>query len=194
VVSGILLAAGASRRFGGHKLLADVDGAPLIRRTAERLLAATLDEVIVVLGREPERVRATLAGLSVRFTTNDRWSEGLSGSLAAGVRALDPRAAVVVVALGDQPTIDPTVIDALVEVAQRERAAITLPAYRGTRGHPVVFARELFPELLAVTGDRGARDVVALAPERVREVAIDADAPRDVDTADDLEEVRRLVE
>ena len=194
IVSAVVLAAGASRRFGGYKLLAPLGSQPIIRHSVDRLRSSEVDEIVVVLGREAERVRAALKGMPVRFVVNERYSDGLGSSLALGVQALDPRTALAVIALGDQPTIDPTVVDHVLEVAREGTHRITVPAYRGVRGHPIVFASAILPELLAIRGDVGAREIIARNPTEVHEVAIDAAAPRDVDTAADLEEIAREFE
>ena len=99
------------------------------------------------------------------------------------------------VPLGDQPMVPPGVVERLVHAFRASGAPVVVPVYEGgVRGHPVLFADNLFPELLAVRGDEGARGVIARAPSRVTTVAVAAPAPRDVDGVEDLEVVRREVE
>lgn len=184
-----MLAAGASSRFGAPKLLASAAGRPVVRWTVEHALASRASAVHVVLGGAGEGVRAALAGLPVRFVESARWREGLSASLAAGVRAASAGASGVVVLLGDQPTVRAPMIDAVIDAFEGAEASIVAATYRGERGHPVLFAAALFPELLATSGDRGAREVVARDPARVRLVEMGCAMPRDVDTAGDLADV-----
>ncbi len=191
-VSAILLAAGASRRFGGQKLLAPFGESPLVRRAAERVLEADVVEVVVVLGHAAAAVRRALEPLPVRFTVNRRHASGLASSLRCGIRAVRDDAAAALVALADQPTIDPAVIERLIEVYRTGAAAIIAPSYRGFRGNPVLFDRSIFPELLNLSGDEGARRLVAEEPSRVRLIPIDAPPPQDVDTAADLARAREL--
>lgn len=188
-IAGVVLAAGASRRFGAQKLVAPLDGKPLVRWAVERVLASPVTTTLVVVGGDAAAVRGALAGLPVRFVVNDRYAEGLSTSLHAAVRALadePPRAAVF--ALGDQPRVPAVAIGRLVHAFRASGVPIVVPVYAGgVRGHPVLFAANLFPELLAVRGDEGARGVIERDRSRVTAVEIEAPAPRDVDTREELE-------
>jgi molybdenum cofactor cytidylyltransferase len=136
-------------------------------------------------------VRAALAGLPVRPVLNPRYAEGQSTSLRAGIDALSADAEAVVVALGDQPLPDPIVVGLLVEAFRRTGQPVVVTRYRPERGHPVLFARSVFDELRAITGDQGGRSVIARDPGRVAEVAVDAPVPPDVDTWADYEALRR---
>jgi molybdenum cofactor cytidylyltransferase len=169
--------------MGRQKLLLPMkDGQPLVRLSVERILAAGLGEVVVVLGRDADAVAAALAGLSVRTVLNPRYAEGQSTSLRAGVDALAPGTDAVVVALADQPLPDAGLIGRLVAAFRETGRPIVAPRYRDGRGNPVLFSAVLFDELRAVTGDQGARGVVAADPGRVAEVAVNAPMPADVDT------------
>jgi len=191
MIVGVVPAAGTSTRMGRQKLLLPLLGRPLIRLSVERVLAAALDLVIVVLGRDADLVAAALEGLPVRTVLNPRYAEGQSTSLHAGLAALPADAEAVVVALGDQPLPDPGVIGRLVEAFRRTGQPVVVIRYRDGRGHPVLFARALFDELRQVTGDQGGRSVIARDPARVAEVIVDAPRPPDVDTWADYEAVRR---
>jgi molybdenum cofactor cytidylyltransferase len=187
VIAGILLAAGASRRFGSQKLLALVGGVPLVRRTAERLRATSLDEIVVVVGGDGAAVGAALVGLDVHTVTNAEYASGMSTSLRAGLAAVHPAADAVVVALADQPTVGAEIVNALLERYRAGRASIVAPVYRGgVRGNPVLFDRALFDELRTVTGDEGGRSVIARDPRRVALVELEMAMPRDVDMPEDL--------
>ena len=187
MIAGIVLAAGAGRRFGSQKLLAPLEGVPIARRSVEALLGASLDEVVVVLGSDGQAVAASLAGLPVRLVTNAAYAEGMSTSLRAGLDALDPACQAALVALGDQPGVGASIVDRLVARYRATRAPIVAPLYQGgVRGNPVLFDRSLFDELRAVTGDEGGRSVVARDTARVVLVEVPMEMPRDVDRPEDL--------
>jgi molybdenum cofactor cytidylyltransferase len=195
VIAAIVLAAGASTRMGRQKLtLPMADGRPLVRVAVEQVLAAGVDDTVVVLGGDAEAVALALAPLPVRTVVNPRYAEGQSTSLRAGLDALRPGTDAALVALGDQPLPDPDVIRRLVAAFRVSGRPIAAPVYRDGRGNPVLFAAALFGELRAVTGDRGGREVIARDPARVAEVAVDTPMPADIDTPEDYEAVRRVRE
>ena len=181
----IVLAAGLARRMGRPKLLLDLAGKPVVRWAVEAVLPH-VDDCVVVTGAEDTAIRRVLAGLGVRFVVNPRPQDGQASSIAVGVAALDPSTSAAVIVLGDQPRIPPSVLPALLAAHRRSGKAIVTPSYRGTRGTPVLFAAEIFPELRALRGDEGARAVVTARPERVETLALDLAMPPDVDTPEDL--------
>jgi molybdenum cofactor cytidylyltransferase len=170
--------------MGRQKLLLDLRGKPVIRWSVEALLPH-VDEVIIVTGHDEGGVRAALAGLSVRYTSNPHPEAGQGSSIAAGAAALSPATRATLIALGDQPHVPAEVLSALLEDFARGGAAIVVPIYRGTQGTPVVFAADVFPELRALTGDAGARSIVRSRPDRVRGVPFALPMPDDVDTPED---------
>ena len=171
--------------MGRQKLLLDLDGKPVVRWSVETVLPHVGD-CVVVTGHDDAGVRAALAGLAVRFTVNPRPQDGQGSSIAAGVAALKPWTAAVVIVLGDQPRTPASVLPALVAAYRASGKAIVAPSYRGTRGTPVLFSPDVFPELAALRGDEGARAVVAAHPDRVETVAVDVPMPPDVDTPEDF--------
>jgi molybdenum cofactor cytidylyltransferase len=185
MIAAIVLAAGFARRMGRQKLLLDLNGKPVVRWSVEAALLHVGD-CIVVTGQDDAAVRGALSDLAVRFVVNPRPQEGQGSSIAVGAAALKPETVAAFVVLGDQPLTPARVMPALL-AAQRERGrAIAAPSYRGTRGTPVLFAAQTFPELRALSGDAGARAVVAARPERVEVVDIDVAMPADVDTPEDF--------
>jgi len=197
MIAGVVLAAGASRRFadgrGVQKLVASAAGKPVIRWTVEHLLAAPIDEVVVVTGHERDAVRGALASLRVRIVDNPHFTRGLGASLEAGIAALPAAVTGAIIALGDQPTVSTAVINTLIDAWHDRRMPIVAPLYRGVRGNPVLFAASLFPELRAVGGDHGARDIITRSPDRVTLVDVDADMPLDVDDRASLDAVASLL-
>ena len=189
-----MLAAGKARRFGSQKLLAPLAGKPLVRHAVEHVLAASVDDVVVVLGSDAAAVREALDDLPVRFVINANYEAGMSTSLACGVRAVPESAAGVLIALGDLPAVTPEMIDRMIAAWHRSGKAIAVPVYGDVRGTPVLFASSVRPELLGITGDRGAQEVVASDPDRVVEVRHPGPITRDVDTPEDLAQARRQSE
>lgn len=183
-IAAAVLAAGRSSRFGAPKLLAPIAGRPLIRATVESLLVPDLADILVVLGHEAERIETALRGLPVRCTLNPRFAEGIGTSVAAAVAALPPDAAAVLIALGDQPLPGPDIVTGLVAAYRGGGGPIVVPTFAGERGNPVLFDAALFPELLRLEGDEGARGLIA-ASERVTAVPFPFPPPPDVDTPRD---------
>lgn len=185
VVGGVLLAAGESTRFGeDNKLLAEVDGEPVVRRAA-RALVGPVSPVVAVVGHEADRVRAALDPLDVGTVSNDRYSEGQSTSVAVGVTvAREEGWDGVVFGLGDMPLVDPETVETLVAAYRNGRGTVLFPSYEGDRGNPVLFDRAHYDELAAVEGDRGGRDIVR---EHGTPVPVDdSGVRRDVDAPGDL--------
>jgi molybdenum cofactor cytidylyltransferase len=184
MIAAIVLAAGLARRMGRQKLLLQFKGKPVVRWSVEAVLPHVGD-CVVVTGEDDAAVRAALNGLAVRVAVNPRPQDGQGSSIAVGAAALKPWTTSALVVLGDQPLTPKTVIPALVAAQQRGGKAVVAPSYRGTRGTPVLFSSEVFPELRALSGDAGARGVVAARPERVAVVELDVAMPADVDTPED---------
>ncbi|MBA3379069.1 MAG: nucleotidyltransferase family protein [Chloroflexia bacterium] len=180
---GIVLAAGLSRRLGRSKQLLDVGGKSLVRHVVERCLASRLDAVWVVVGHEAGAVRDALEGLEVSIVFNPAFESGQASSLVAGLDAASGVADAIIVALGDQPFIEPAVIDGLIGARRWNQAPIAMASYGDERGHPVLFAHELFAELHDITGDQGGREVIRRHREHLVLVPSSASSvPLDVDT------------
>jgi molybdenum cofactor cytidylyltransferase len=181
----VVLAAGLGRRFGATKQLAEVDGLPLVAHAVRAAHRAGVGRVLLVVGHEAAAVvAAARRGGRVEVVDNPDHAAGQSTSLRAGVEAAAATGAeVAVVLLADQPDLDPDVVDAVVRAVHGQVEAARA-RYEDGAGHPVAFARRVWPRLVTVTGDRGARDL--LADLVVAEVAVPAPAPRDVDHPDEL--------
>jgi len=192
-VACIILAAGRSTRMGANKLIADVEGKPMVRRVAEAALASRAHPVLTVTGHQAAEVRTALAGLEIIFVDNPDYADGLSTSLKAGIRALPPGVEGVLVALGDMPRIIAAHLDQLTAAfAKSEGSAIVVPTHVGKRGNPVLWPRAAFAEMLQLDGDAGARRLLAAHAGRVREVDLGTDAIfLDVDTPEALAALRK---
>ena len=189
-VSVVVLAAGAGSRFGGGKLLAPFGGRTLIGATLEGLRGAPVDETIVVVGAEGERLQELSAAHGARAVENRDWAEGMSTSVRAGLNACSPEARAAIVVLADQPLVGTEAVERLVG-AFEDGARVAVATYGGKMRNPALFSRDVWPLLeREMTGDRGARAVLSRFPELVTEVPCDDVAdPADVDTVEDL---RRL--
>ncbi len=196
-IAAIVLAAGRSTRMGGaNKLLAEINGRPLVRIAAEGAFASQARPVIVVTGHQRERVEAALKGLDVRLAHNPEFAKGLSTSLKAGIAEVPPDVDGAIVCLGDMPQVSAQLIDLLLAAFDPEKGAlVVVPTINGKRGNPVVWSRRFFPELTALDGDIGARHLIASYPEAVTEVPLAGNAALiDVDTPDALRAVKAEIE
>jgi molybdenum cofactor cytidylyltransferase len=198
-IGAVILAAGRSKRFhaeGGReisKLVALLNGKPLVRHAAEAAFASRSRPVVVVTGHAQEAVEAALTGLPVIFAHNAEFATGLASSLKVGVAALPSGVAGALILLGDMPGIEATTLDRLIAAfAQRPDALAATPIRAGRRGNPALLSRALFAALARLDGDEGARRLLAEAdPDRVLEVDVDSDGVTlDIDTPDDLAAAR----
>lgn len=191
-VAAIILAAGQGVRFGDEpKLLASLDGKPLVRRVAESALASAARPVVVVLGHRRAEAAAAFEGLSLVCIDNPAYRDGLSSSLKAGFAALPPETEAAVVLLGDMPRVGSGVIDRLIAAWRAaDRPLAVAPTHAGRRGNPVLLDRALAPEIANLSGDTGAGPLLRNRPG-VLELTVDDPAIlKDVDTADALETLR----
>ena len=188
MIAGILLASGASTRFGGDKLLAQLDGRPIVRWSAEALVGA-VDELIVVVREEASAIHAALDGVSIRWAVNRDAEQGMSTAIRAGVAALPGDVEAAIVALGDQPLVDGRVVERLAARWRECGARAVQPRYDDGRGHPVLFDRSLFPALGALEGDVGARAVLDSVGDALDLLTVAGRRPIDVDTPETLRAV-----
>jgi molybdenum cofactor cytidylyltransferase len=181
-LAGLILAAGAGRRFGAEpKLLADVEGIPLVEHAILNACAVpALERIVVVLGAHADRVLAEVDFLDAEPAVCEDWAEGQAATLRHGLAALGGTRKVVVL-LGDQPFVTPQVIAWLMDERPGSRAA-----YDGVPGHPVVLGPKLIRQAGSLSGDRGLRDLVRWRLVEVGHLA----SNRDLDTPDDLEAIR----
>jgi molybdenum cofactor cytidylyltransferase len=171
-----------------NKLLAEIDGVPMVSRVVDAALASAAESVLVVTGHEPERVAETLGARAVRTVHNPDFEQGLSTSLKVGLAALPAETDGAVVLLGDMPRVTAEHIDRLLAAFDPlEGRAICVPTYDGKRGNPVLFSAEFFAEMRGVAGDVGARHLIGQHEDQVAEVAMEDDAIfLDIDTPEAL--------
>ena len=191
-IAGIILAAGTSSRMGRNKLIESVHGKPLVRHAVDAALASRLDPVLVVTGHEAAKVGAALGDASITLAHNSDYREGLSTSLRTGIAAVPPSCDGAMVLLGDMPGISPALIDRLIAAFDPAAdRAICMAVADGHRGHPVLWSRAFFGEIAALTGDKGARELLdAYAGQSIGIEAGDDTPLTDIDTQEALANYR----
>ena len=178
-ISAIVLAAGMSKRMGPtNKLLANLGGETMLERVVNAVLAAEVDQVVVVTGHERERVEAQVCDMPVDLVHNPGFEEGLASTLRHGLASLSNSVEAALVVLGDMPHVSAAHINRLLVAFadSRDQHDIVVPTYHAHRGNPVLFARRYFAELARVTGDVGGRALLATHSKRVLDVPMDDDA------------------
>ncbi|MEQ9520523.1 MAG: molybdopterin-binding/glycosyltransferase family 2 protein [Parvibaculum sp.] len=191
-IAAIILAAGRSTRMGEeNKLTAEVGLKPMIAHVTDAALSAHIDEIILVTGHEEEKVLKALGGRPLTHTHNPDYAEGLSTSIKAGIKAAitcSPPVDAALILLGDMPLINADIINQLIEAhAPDDDRLIIVPSVKGKRGNPVLWDASFFPELQALSGDMGAKHLIAENVGLVVEVEIESEAPLiDIDTKDAL--------
>lgn len=190
-IAAIVLAAGRASRMGSNKLVAELDGEPIVRHTVRAVLGSRANPVIVVTGHEADEVRAALAGLDVKLVHNPAYAEGMSTSLRAGVAAAGSVDAAMI-CLGDMPRLAAEHLDAVIDAFRAgDPDDIVVPTCDRKRGNPVLWPRRYFAEIAELSGDVGARALIDRFAAHVRLVAIDDPGILiDVDTPAALAELR----
>ncbi len=186
----IILAAGRSERFGAqNKMLHEIDGVSIIRRTVSAVVDALLGDAVVVSGEDDDAILKACQGLDVRHAKNPTSWAGMGTSLATGAHAIRDDIDAVFIVLGDMPFLKTdTLTKMLTAFDPQSGRDIAVPVHNGRRGHPVLFGNEYLAQLRALNGDQGARRLLSDYPERVQ--AINVDDPGtliDIDSPDDLE-------
>ena len=191
-IAGLVLAAGRSSRMAPlNKLLEPVGGEKMVRRAAATALAGGATPVIVVTGHEAAAVADVLRGLDVTIVANPDYADGLSTSLRAGLQALPQGIDGALILLGDMPEIETSVLAALI-AAFTGPAAICAPVRRGRRGNPVLWGSVYFAEMMQLTGDSGAKPLMARHATHLIEIEVATDSIfEDVDAPEDLARLKR---
>ena len=186
-VVAVVLAAGAGTRFGGGKLLASVDGRPILQHVLDRLAAAGLDDIVVVLGDDASAMEAAIAWRAERRVVNADPARGLASSVQLGISAVPPDAAAALIVLGDQPDVPLDALRAVASAPGDAERPIVVPRYDRDKGrNPVRLERAAFSLVHAISGDRGLGPLLTARPELVREVDVGAADNPDIDTRADL--------
>jgi molybdenum cofactor cytidylyltransferase len=193
-ISGLVLGAGASQRLGPPKQLLPYRGTTLLGWVvAQTEQALGLDEVIVVLGRAADEIRRQVEFGAARVVENSVFNEGCASSYRVGIGALSPESEALMIILGDQPGIEPKIIDRVGDGWRQSESQITLCSYRGHLGHPMIFAKPLFHQLLRLHGDKAAWKLVDANPALVQAIPFDLPFPEDINTWKDFEKLESAV-
>ncbi len=188
-VSAILLAAGSSRRMGRPKQLLPVRGKPAVRSCAETVLAAGLQDIVVVTGVNADATEAALEGLPVRIARNPDASSDMAESVRTGLRLIDPAVRFILVCLADHPLVASATIRSILEESAQNPVKIIIPRYLGRRGHPTLFPRAIIKEIF---DGKNLRDVINGHAAHVLSVDVDDEGVvLDMDTEEDYNELRR---
>lgn len=190
----VILAAGMSTRFPGNKLLYSVKRKPLITHIVESALNSKADEVIVVLGHKANDVARAISSYDVVLVFNPEYEKGMSYSVKRGVRAVYKWASAVIIHPADVAFVPPLVFNQVIDEYKKNRSPIVVVAYRGEKGHPILFSNELFKEILDISEEtfglksvtRKYRDKTLVIETGFKEVVVD------IDTLDDLRKLGLL--
>ena len=195
--AGIVLAAGMSTRLGRPKHLIKIGGKTLLSRVVTAALESELAEIVLVLGPEADQVLVALGSVAnherLRTVINEKYQDGMAGSLQAGLATVQEQYPAVMFLLGDQPLIDAEAINSLLRYFWSADRDICVPVQGGKRGNPVCFSRRFYGQILALQGDKGAREIIAGHPEDV--LLVEIENPSfflDIDCAEDLEKLLTL--
>lgn len=200
-IGAVILAAGQSSRFRAvsgsetTKLLAKLDGKPVVRRVAETVIGSKADPIVIVLGYARRSVEAALSDLNIGVAFNPSFASGLASSLRVGLLAMPPDVTGALVLLGDMPQVGTSLVDSMIEAfLTRKGALAAVPLHENRRGNPVLLGRGLFDAAMRLEGDEGARRLIGTlgADELVEVAARDKGVVVDIDTPDDLAAVRRF--
>jgi molybdenum cofactor cytidylyltransferase len=194
MIAAIVPAAGMSTRMGRNKLLLAFRGKPLIVRAVDTLLESEIDEIVVVLGHEADRVRETLQERQVTIVENFDYRQGMSTSIRVGLGAVSSGARAIMIYLPDQPLLEPEDVNWLIRAfaeARERNKSIVVPFFRGQRGNPVILDASFKEAILEVVGEVGCKRVIKRNPDKVLMVEMKTDhVVRDVDRMEDYEELR----
>lgn len=184
MISGIILASGFSKRMEQEKLLMPVGGFALVERVLRAARASRLDDVILIYQKEEIEKIGRKYGITTVY--NSRADEGQSAAVKLGIHAANPKTTGFMFMVGDQPFLNPSTINILIDTFLQDSQSIIVPVYNGLRGNPVLFPSALKKELLVLEGDRGGRMLIDAMPERVNLVSLDEElSGTDIDTAED---------
>lgn len=188
-VSILILAAGASVRYGQAKQLLPFRGRTLLHYMAEVALSSRAHHVHVILGSDADRMVRELTDLPVRRVINNDWREGLSSSIRTGIRSLSPSDEGALLLLCDQPLITTEILNTIIAAFTTSKQIIAAEYY-GTVGVPALFGKAYFPELLLLSGDRGAKEILREHASSVHTIPF-PDAAFDIDTVADYQHLQR---
>jgi len=191
-VAGVVLAAGTSSRLGRNKLLVELGGEPVVRRTVRNAIDGGLAPVLVVLGFEAERVGGALAGLECQPVDNPDYGVGVNRSLQTGLAAVPPEAVAAVVLLADMPLVTGAMIAAVVGAYRASDAPLVISQYGGAQAPPTLYDRSLFGEFREREGEGAGKRVVERHRHQAASIAFPPETLADLDLPDDYQRLHSL--
>jgi len=189
VFAAVVLAAGSSRRMGReNKLLAEIDGVPMLHKVLDAVTTSAVQHCVIVTGFESERVAQSVAHFQADIVHNPEHARGLSTSLQAGLASLPDEVDAALIVLGDMPDIDARLLEQLMQSFDPQQGReICVPVCNGKRGNPVLWSKRFFADLCAVQGDIGGRHLLGEFDDWIQECVVsDASIHRDIDTLEQL--------
>lgn len=192
MISALLLAAGESRRMGDFKQLLRLGDKSFVEHCVDNLLASRISEVIVVTGYRESEVKRAVGDRRVIFAYNSEYKSGMTSSIKRGMLAVAESSNACVLALVDQPRIDPDVVNRIIETYEKAQPLVVIPTYRGENGHPILLDLTLKEEVLNMDPSQGLREVVhAHSGETARVEVFDRRVLEDCDSPEDYEWILR---
>jgi len=192
MICAIVLAAGRSGRMGTQKLLLPLENKPVVAHVVDALLRSTLEQIVVVTGRDGERLQEALRDRAVTFVQNPEPEGEMLGSVRCGLRTLPATCDGVLVALGDQPGVTEELVMGLVRAFRETGRGIIIPVCQGRRGHPILFAARFRHEVLSAHTGIGLRGLLDAHPSEIFELPVSAATVlEDMDTPEDYERHKR---
>jgi len=191
MIGAVVLAAGESERMGKNKLLLEIKGKKVIELVIDAL-KGIVDDIIVVMGPNPERLVPILKKQGVRWTINENYREGMTSSFKKGLQETKNFEAVFLV-LGDQPSINRDFLISMIEAWKEKGAKIVSPVYKGKKGHPVLFDKGLFDEIMSLKKGEIIRDIIHRHGGELHLIEAGEWALMDMDTPEGFEKMKKYI-
>jgi molybdenum cofactor cytidylyltransferase len=167
MISAILLAAGQSKRMNGeNKLTKEIQGIPLIKHSVKNILAASIDELIIVLGHQKEIVEKLIdKNEKIKFVFNKNFESGMASSIKTGLYNLSEKTEAFFICLGDMPMVNHDIYNQLIK--SKDNKEIIVPTYKGQQGNPVLFNKSMKEKVIDISGDSGAKKILELNKAKI---------------------------
>lgn len=182
----VILAAGESKRMKVPKMLLPFDGRTMIEKTITNVINSEVFNTLVVLGSFRDVIGGAIGHLPITVCYNDNYMEGMLSSVQCGLRNVPGSAGAVLIIPGDQPLIEPAVINRVINAFRRSKKGIVMPVFKGKRGHPLIVDRKYIDEIRSYGKSEALRSLAGIHKEDVLEVSVNtASILKDFDTKED---------